>query len=171
MSDVETQLKEFCDKLKRYQKVFRDYQEHKVGVAPEGFNVDEERQLREELNETWGELENTIIRLWGERPKQTQYNSVFPVFETALSGNFESPLTGGAIASAIQVVIKCIGKAKSSPESVYKKAPSVADKKQNTVKPKIARSKPKGTWFSMSNPIVWIIATLIVAAVIYFLFR
>ena len=127
MSDVETQLKEFRDKLKRYQKVFRGYQEYKVGMAPEGFNVDEERQLREELNETWGELENTIIRLWGERPKQAQYNSVFPVFETALSGNFESPLTGGAIASAIQVVIKCIGKAKSSPELVYKKASPVAD--------------------------------------------
>jgi len=116
MNNIE-QLIKFRDRLKEYQEIFKKDKEYTVGLAFDDSVINKGQKLREELNETWGELESTIIELWGERPKQTQFNSVFPVFETALSGNLESPLIGGAIESAIQVVIKCIGKAKSKPEA------------------------------------------------------
>ena len=121
-ADQIKRVRKFRDLLKEYMTICQEFwvarnQHRKV----DGSIVTTEAEMRELLTEEWGRLEQLFLKI--NAPIRTLHpmaGVVRPIFDDALSPDFEGSVKGNALESAIGSATKAIGLLDALSESQYK---------------------------------------------------
>lgn len=122
---LEKEITQFRDDLKKYQEIVRDIwiekNKHTSWEEIENMIKTKEAPLREKLTEKFGKLERYFIKI-GIAMKASMYGNVFPIFDTALEAKlFDNPSKGESLSMAIQMATKALGITKSLDDKEVKR--------------------------------------------------
>jgi hypothetical protein len=115
-------IRQFRDSLKKYMEVCKEFwvARHEYRDV-EASTVKKEEEMRESLTENWGRLEQLFNKIGAPNISYTPATGIRrPIFDDALSPDFEGGVKGDALQGAIAAATKALGLLDALSEAQYK---------------------------------------------------